>query len=219
MVTVIVISACREQNVENVNSSKLYPELKIGQVKEFAIKQSTWVIDKKNEESYFIKDVVSDTVNFGEELYFIKLRYRRNSDLETWKYMETIFEYHNERGVFEKSDNTHVQKVGFPVDFSTTWKIDQRLVSIKNNTALYLDFKVPYSFNNENWNDGYSIQIKKDSSGIQNILEIENYSPKYGLIFSNKKTILYCQESKDCLGKSIEESKTIISKTLVKTNL
>ncbi|MFC3813291.1 hypothetical protein [Lacihabitans lacunae] len=212
----LLITGCNKNLMEENPIANLYPEIKIGQIKEYKIIELTQTAGKEIQDQYFIKEVVTDTVRFNQELYFVKTIYKSGVENGLWVFLETEFEYKNLKGVFLKKDNSHVQKVGFPVGFSTTWKINQRIESLENNTAKYLDFKTAYTVGNENWADGYVVQVEKDSTGIHNFQEKEYYSPKYGLISSLKRTIFYCQDNANCLGKNIEESNKTITKTLQK---
>lgn len=212
----LLITGCNKNQMDKVPVDNLYPELKIGQIKEYKINEQIRTVGKETQDQYFIKEEVTDTLRFNQELYFIKNIYKSKVENGPWVFLEIVFEYKNLKGVFLKKDNFHVQKIGFPVSFSTTWKINQRIESLENNTAKYLDFKTPYTIGNENGTDGYVVQVEKDSTGIHNFQETEYYSPKYGHIASFKKTIFYCQDNADCLGKNIEESNTTITKTLQK---
>lgn len=214
-----LVFCCKKAIVDEVSLNRLYPIIKIGQIKEYKVNETIRTVGKETKDEYFIKEEVTDTLRFNQELYYVKMIYKGRTENGPWTYFETAFEYQNLKGVFEKKENIHVQKIGFPVSFSTTWKINQRIESLDNNIAKYLNFKAPYAIGTDQWIDGYVVQVENDSTGIHNFQEEEFYSPKFGLVASIKKTVFYCQDNADCLGKNIEESNKKITKTLERITL
>ncbi|MCP9765697.1 hypothetical protein [Lacihabitans soyangensis] len=216
LICIGILICCNRNKNEEPQPIQYYPEMKIGDAWIYRIDEVSKILSKEIGSTYILKIEVIDTLRYNGEKYFQKAWYKSSSEVGSWEYLKTSFEYRNQKGVFEKELNNHFQKVAFPVAFSTSWKVDQRTGVFEEGKAKYLTFNKKFTFGQEVLNDIYGVAVKYDSTGIYNFQEFEEYSPKYGLVSAYKKNILYCQENAACLGKNIEESKTTITQTLVK---
>ncbi|WP_255036720.1 hypothetical protein [Lacihabitans soyangensis] len=202
LVLSVLLFSCEKQENGQMSDYTYFP-LELGQYQVYEVSETRYNIPNiEIQAKYYIKEEVNEVYEnpTKDKVYKIQ-RFKKQDLAHPWK-IDSVWssQLFANRAIRTENNITQVKLV-FPIQSGQYWNRNEyNNLNVEKN--IYQNIGESFAVNGNYFNNTVSVYLKNDSSLITKNVHFEVYAPTYGMIYSEKMVLAYCQSSPTCIGKN-----------------
>lgn len=215
MMVVMVISCDSPEQPGPVDIGLDYFPLQKGLYQVFDVSEIKYELGVPETITYQLKTHVVDSfLSLEGDYRYVIHRSRRNSELESWDYVETWSGQTNNHEALMNEGNTSFLKLVFPIAQGTEWN-GNKYNTGEEDDYLLEQVSTPFTFNLLTFNDCITVNQEENLDVIVYFDQRkEIYAKDVGLVYKELTQLSFCDDV-DCLGDQQVESGLIYKQTII----
>lgn len=181
----------------------------------YLVEETKFVNNKATTNSYYLKEIVGDSILFNGEVSYVLQRYKKSLTggdfvrLNNWQIKQ------NEFFLTRYEDNREFAALAYPITNIQKWLAYPLEETLGQYEVHYEDLNTTYALNNSTYNNVYKVVYnEKPDNIVDYINSVAYYSGSQGLIYSESIYYEYSQNP-DKIGTGFIINGTTIKKTLI----